>query len=243
MRSRLLRSGTAARWAAAVVVVSIWIPAGAVDPVLQHKIDRIHSDTQDKLDAMNAARAGGDWRHRMTLGGDYCFYDNCYTPASLATVRMSRNAPPGAGAEWLVKAAQAWKADLDGDASTYLRRASEAGSAIGTRLLGAVYAEGIGVPKNEVQALALFRQAATMGDAEALLHLGRAYALGYGTPVDYPESLDWFTKASRRAATRAQGETGAEAVRLLERTEAQRAELERCAKAGTCEPPTAAVKP
>jgi TPR repeat protein len=211
-------------------------------------IERIRSDTKAALSAQAAMRAGDDWRRRAN-GTGFSSYgnssDDTYVPSSAAVRPMSRSAPPPAGVEWLARAAEAWRADRDADAAEYLRRASDAGSAMGTRLLGAVYAEGIGVPKDEVRALALHRQAATMGDTEALLHLGRAYALGLGTSVDFRESLDWFTKASRRSSTREQGERGAEAVRQLERLGVQLAALERCEKTGICEPPpsTAAAKP
>ena len=256
--SRQLRSGRVARWTFAAVALALGGAAGAQDFSAYQRseqnrrqleantranIERIRSETQQALSAQGAAdarRSGEEWRRRAD-GSDFSSYgagsDNTYVPSSVATHSLSRSAPPPAGAEWIARAQQAWRAGRDTDAAEYLRRASEAGSAGATRLLGSVYAEGVGVPKNAGTALGLYRQAATMGDTEAQLHLGRAYALGLGTPVDLREALDWYTKASRRSSTREQGERGVAAVRELTRLDAQLAALERCEKTGVCDPP------
>ena len=64
----------------------------------------------------------------------------------------------------------------------WYRTAAEQGDAGGQSNLGAIYANGQGVPQDSAQAVAWFRKAAEQGDADAQNNLGNAYAIGQGVP-------------------------------------------------------------
>lgn len=204
-------------------------------------IENIQRRSQQTLSAQGSEqnrRASDEWLRRAngpvgsTYGGGT---DNTYVPSSNATRALSRSAPAGPGGDLLREGLQAWQQGRDADALGFLRRASEAGSAIAASLLGSMHDEGIGVSKNPNLAVAFFRRAAALGDDEALLQLGRAFALGVGVPEDRRQALDWYTKASRRSTTRERGEIGVAAVRQLEELDQQLAAAERCLKTNACD--------
>ena len=82
------------------------------------------------------------------------------------------------------------------DAIRWYRRASELGDAAGMNALGAAYAGGKGVAKDETEAVNWYRKAAGLGDAGAMILLGQAYAYGSGVSKDDNEALRWFRKAA-----------------------------------------------
>ena len=61
--------------------------------------------------------------------------------------------------------------------------------------LGDMYLNGIGVPKDEAEAVRWYRKSADAGEAKAMLDLGRAYENGIGIPKDEAEAVLWFHKA------------------------------------------------
>jgi TPR repeat protein len=62
--------------------------------------------------------------------------------------------------------------------------------------VGKNYAEGIGIEKDEQEAVKWFRIAAKGGHKEAAETLGKAYAEGlYGLPRDPDQSQHWLRKA------------------------------------------------
>ena len=69
-------------------------------------------------------------------------------------------------------------------ALVWFRKAADQGQAIAQLILGAMYAEGEGVPKDDQQALYWYRKAADQGQAEAQFNLGLMYANGQGVPKD-----------------------------------------------------------
>jgi Sel1 repeat len=238
----------AVRLALAIAALGLWTaPYAQKTPTLpqQAELDRTKRETKqelDKIDAARTRRSNEEWARR-SAGPDFESYgsgDNRYSPSSNASRGLGRSAPPPPGVEWIVKAQQAWQQNRDSDAADYLRRASEAGSAGATRILGVSFEEGIGVPQDPAAAVHLYRKAASMGDDDALLHLGRTYALGIGVPMSYAQSIEWYTKASRRASTRDRGEKGLAAVRELESVDRQLESVERqiaeekCNATGDC---------
>ncbi len=58
------------------------------------------------------------------------------------------------------------------------------------------YELGIGMARNQAQAVLCYAQAADKGCAEAAYHLGELYAEGKGLPQDYQQAADWFGKAA-----------------------------------------------
>ncbi len=139
---------------------------------------------------------------------------------------------------WLALAAPAW-ADFDegvaaynrGDYETALqefRPLAEQGDAYAQTNLGVMYAEGLGVVRDDAEAVKLFRLAAELGDAYAQTNLGVMYAEGLGVAQDYVQAHMWLTLAG------AQGlESAAESRDIVvgRMTPAQVAEAERLARA------------
>ena len=80
-----------------------------------------------------------------------------------------------------------------------LRARAEAGDATAQNNLGAMYAEGLGVPQDDAEAVAWYRRAAEQGDARAQYNLGGMYAEGLGVPPDAVEALMWLTIAAARS--------------------------------------------
>ena len=61
--------------------------------------------------------------------------------------------------------------------------------------LGSMYANGEGVPQDDVEAVKWFRYAAEQGNAEAQFNLGAMYAVGRGMPQSYTEAVEWYRTA------------------------------------------------
>ena len=52
--------------------------------------------------------------------------------------------------------------------------------------------QGLGVERNEGEAVALYKRAALGGNANAQLNLGSLYRFGRGVPQDLNEAVKWF---------------------------------------------------
>jgi len=83
-------------------------------------------------------------------------------------------------------------------------KAANKGDAKAQAMLGAVYAEGRGVPQDHKQAVSWFRKAAEQGDAKAQAYLGVAYYEGQGVPQDYKQAVSWYRKAADQGLAAAQ---------------------------------------
>ena len=64
--------------------------------------------------------------------------------------------------------------------------------------LGACYAKGEGVVKNEAEAVKWFRKAAEQGNADAQTFLADCYLFGRGVAKDEAEALTWFRRAAKQ---------------------------------------------
>lgn len=178
-----------------------------VEAATQAAIERTRRETQEELAAQRAPV------HR---NADFAaVWHDSYAADNQASRLMGRAAPPPAGAESIRAAQQAWAEGRHGDAAVHLLRASQAGSAKATRVLGLMHEEGAGVPRNAANATELYLKAARMGDDAALLELGRTAALGIGAKPDLNQAIDWYTRASRRVSTREPGERGLALVKRL----------------------------
>jgi TPR repeat protein len=79
--------------------------------------------------------------------------------------------------------------------------------------LGLCYNKGIGVPKDEAEAVKWYSKAAEQGDAAAQYNLAICYANGTGTPKKAVEAYKWFLLAA------AQGdEAHIKGVTVIEKT-------------------------
>src|SRR5882724_2677605 len=76
------------------------------------------------------------------------------------------------------------------------RRAGE-GDPVAMTLLGDLYSNGYGIPKDDKKALAWFSLAADRGDKQAIFSLAMAKFAGRGTAQDLPEAAALLEKAAK----------------------------------------------
>ena len=107
------------------------------------------------------------------------------------------------GAEYLRLAAEKGQADScrklssyyrdkdDKKAFEYAKKAVEYGS-IGYTTLALLYAQGIGVEKDERKGAELMRVAADRGDPSAQFNLGSMYCHGIGVDQDFKKGMDFY---------------------------------------------------
>ena len=67
-----------------------------------------------------------------------------------------------------------------------------------------MYQAGVGVPKDEAQAVKYFHEAAKKGFAAGQYKLGLAIVLGQGVQQDYPTAIAWFKLAAKQRLPDAQ---------------------------------------
>ncbi len=73
---------------------------------------------------------------------------------------------------------------------------AEQGDAMAQLSLGVMFNEGIGVERDNVQAVKWLRKAADQGNMEAQFSLGLNYEFGLGVQQDYAEASKWFEMAA-----------------------------------------------
>ena len=96
----------------------------------------------------------------------------------------------------------------DAKALAELRVRAEKGDAIAQSNLGEMYATGLGVAKDEVEAVKWYRKAADQGDAFAQYNLGNMYRNGSGVVKDEVEAVKWYRKAADQGDASGQGGLG-----------------------------------
>ncbi len=74
--------------------------------------------------------------------------------------------------------------------------------------LGLMYEQGIGVGRNETQAVAWYEKSATQGNSAAQFNLGVLYENGRGTKVDFARANKWYRSASVQGDPLAIGNLG-----------------------------------
>jgi len=77
-------------------------------------------------------------------------------------------------------------------------KAAEQGDAEAQANLGFMYANGEGVPQDDVEAVKWYRKAAEQGYAKAQHNLGFMYLIGQGVPEIDVEAVKWFRKAAEQ---------------------------------------------
>jgi TPR repeat protein len=85
-----------------------------------------------------------------------------------------------------------------GQISILLLRAAERGDPMAQFAIGAKYATGDGVPRDDVEAVGWWRRAAEQGFVDAELSLAAAYLNGLGVPKDHAEAVMWYRKAAEQ---------------------------------------------
>ena len=91
----------------------------------------------------------------------------------------------------------------------HLRPLAEKGFADAQALLGALYAQGRGVPVDSAEAIKWFRKGIEQSNHWAQHNLGYMYAQGRGVAQNYVEAAIWFRKAANQGNADAQSNLGA----------------------------------
>ncbi|MDB9803882.1 tetratricopeptide repeat protein, partial [Amylibacter sp.] len=71
-----------------------------------------------------------------------------------------------------------------------------AGDAKSQNAIGALYANGDGIPKNEIEAIRWFSMAAKQGYSHSQYNLARMYEVGAGTTTNLTEAIKWYQLAA-----------------------------------------------
>lgn len=79
-----------------------------------------------------------------------------------------------------------------------LKPFAEQGNTEAQTRLGHMYYDGLGIGKDEVEAVKWYRKAAEQGDAEAQNILGWMYENGRGVSQDNAEAVKWYRKAAEQ---------------------------------------------
>jgi TPR repeat protein len=106
-----------------------------------------------------------------------------------------------------------------GDYATALkefRPLAEQGNARAQTVLGLMYANGVGVPQDDTEAVKWFPLAGSQENAQAQYNLGMFYAFGLGVSQDNTEAVKWFRLAAVQGYVKAKN-----ALKSLEATLAQ----------------------
>lgn len=98
-----------------------------------------------------------------------------------------------------------------GDSATAFKgfkKHAESGNANAQGVLGLMYANGQGTPKDYGQAIYWYRKSADQGSAQSQSYLGFMYATGQGVPLDYTQAMYWFRKAADQGDAKGQFNLG-----------------------------------
>ena len=90
----------------------------------------------------------------------------------------------------------------------WYRLAADQGDASAQYNLGGRYANGLGVPQDEAEAVRWYRLAADQGNASAQYNLGLRYANGEGVLKDDAEAVRWYRLSADQGDASAQNNLG-----------------------------------
>ncbi|MDR2153437.1 MAG: sel1 repeat family protein [Burkholderiaceae bacterium] len=89
-----------------------------------------------------------------------------------------------------------------------IRAAAERGDVDAQNKLGVMFQKGLGVAKNDAQAVVWYRKAAEKGLAYAQFNLGSMYQEGKGVARNEKLAVAWFRRAAEQELTHAQSNLG-----------------------------------
>ena len=127
------------------------------------------------------------------------------TALALVAIISFLSSPARAGLEEGVTAYQAGDLPL---AFQEFRTVAETGNADGQFNVALMYEQGIGVAKNEKQAIVWYEKSAQKGNSNAQFNLGVLYENGRGTAVDFAQANQWYRKAAAQGDALAIGNLG-----------------------------------
>lgn len=124
---------------------------------------------------------------------------------ALASFTTFLSCPARAGLQEGVAAYEAGNLPL---AVKEFRAAAETNDASCQYNLAIMYEQGIGVAKDEKEAMLWYRKAAGRGNANAQFNLGVLYENGRGTAVDFAQANQWYRQAAAQGDALAIGNLG-----------------------------------
>jgi len=156
-------------------------------------------------------------------------------PTQVTSSQRSQTAVPrGDTAKAVQRGEAAYNRQDYGTALHEWQPLAQHGNAVAQNWLGRMYQQGLGVTKDETEAVRLYRQAAAQGYAAAQSNLGSMYAEGRGVPKDETEAVRLYRQAAAQGYAAAQSNLGfmyaegrgvakdeTEAVRLFQQGAAQ----------------------
>ena len=129
----------------------------------------------------------------------------CFLAAMAFTVEAHAQAKENANFEAGIAAYQA--NDLPLAYKTFLAAAKE-GHVDSQFNVALMYEQGIGIGKDEKEAVIWYGKAASQGSAAAQFNLGVLYENGRGTEIDFVKANEWYRKASEQGDALAIGNLG-----------------------------------
>jgi TPR repeat protein len=141
------------------------------------------------------------------------YYQRAYLPRQRAAADVNAESAAAAAAK---KAADERTAvcHTDYDQKNYpaavrsCREAATLGDIVAQRYLGLMCHSGLGIQRNDRDAVDWLRKAAASGDAQAQINLAAMYRDGAGVKRDYAEALKWYRQAATLGIAEAQFNLG-----------------------------------
>jgi len=93
-------------------------------------------------------------------------------------------------------------------AYTLLLPPAEDGDSFAQTSIGYMLSQGLGVMKNEREAIKWYEKAAVKGDSDAQYNLGSMYERGRGTKQDYQKAFEWYLRSAEQGNAFAQANLG-----------------------------------
>ncbi|MGB5429557.1 tetratricopeptide repeat protein [Eudoraea sp.] len=121
------------------------------------------------------------------------------------TIEINAQAPENANFEAGIAAYQANNLPL---AYTEFLTAAKEGHADSQFNVALMYEQGIGIAKNEKEAVVWYDKSASQGNSAAQFNLGVLYENGRGTAIDFAKANEWYRKAAVQGDPLAIGNLG-----------------------------------
>lgn len=113
----------------------------------------------------------------------------------------------------------AWADQLEEGKTAFLRQEyqkayalllppAEGGDTFAQTSIGYMLSQGLGVIKNERDAIRWYEKAALKGDSDAQYNLGSMYERGRGTDQDFQKAFEWYTRSAEQGNAFAQANLG-----------------------------------
>ncbi len=157
--------------------------------------ERLCTDDKDRKQISDLKKDNRDYRQKM---------EDVWQAGTIAAEQKKT-----VSAEELFDKAIAFhkKGDVSG-AAEYFLKSAQGGNSNGQNWYGWCCEKGLGVSKNEAEAIKWYRKAAEKGLANACYNLGMCYYSGKGIGKDMTEAASWFHKAAEGGDARGQYEYG-----------------------------------